>query len=80
MNQTDKIRLNKRYLIQIDNDWLSVLIRSWIACNKPCSLSLISPKTPGYSGVEIFVSNEECITFINRVKEFTNDLKIYEYV
>lgn len=74
-----QISKGNQYIIQIDDDWVCVFIRTWMNLNKPCFLLLRQPTTINTTAIVVNIENDEAVTMISRAKEMIeNNMKIYE--
>lgn len=73
-----QISKGNQYIIQIDDDWVCVFIRTWINLHKPCSLLLRQPTTINTTAIVVNIENDEAVTMMSRAKEMIeNNMKIY---
>lgn len=70
---------NSKKIIQIDDDWLSVFVRQWIACGNPCPLVLRKPSSEGYTAILADINNAKAEKMIKRSKEYITNIRIYDY-
>jgi len=60
-----------KYIINIDNMYLSELTFLWVYNGQPCDLLFQRPKTTGCTGIWVVVENENTRIFLERAKEKT---------
>lgn len=60
-----------KYIIKVDNMYLSELTFLWVYYGQPCDLLFQKPRTIGCTGIWVVVDNENTKTFLERAKEKT---------
>jgi hypothetical protein len=60
-----------KYIIKIDNMYLSEFTFLWMYYGQPCDLLFQKPRTIGCTGIWVVVDNENTKTFLERAKEKT---------
>lgn len=74
-----QISRGNQYIIQINDDWVCVFVRTWMNLNKPCSLLLRQPTTVNTTAIVVNIENDEAVSMISGAKEMIeNNMKIYE--
>ena len=60
-----------KYIVKIDNMYLSEFTFLWVYYGQPCDLLFQKPQTVGCSGIRLVVNNENTVKFLERAKEKT---------
>lgn len=60
-----------KYIIKVDNMYLSEFTFLWVYYGQPCDLLFQKPRTIGCTGIWVVVDNENTKTFLERAKEKT---------
>lgn len=60
-----------KYIVKIDNMYLSEFTFLWMYYGQPCDLLLQKPQTIGCTGIWVVVKDENTKRFLKRAKEKT---------
>lgn len=62
---------SNKYIVKIDNMYLSEFMFLWAYYGQPCDLLFQKPKTVGSSGIWVVAASESAKRFLKRAKEKT---------
>lgn len=63
--------LEERYIVQVDNFYLSEFLFCWVYYEQPCPMMMLKPNTKGFTAIKLIVKDAASANFLIKAKEKT---------